>query len=79
MGGQNPYIEETKFVPATKKYKVTFIKNGEPVRLKPSEKNHGNITPSLRHEDKNTKKQVLNHGGVTPVSTSSSPHSSVRS
>ncbi len=41
------------------------VRNGEPVRLKPSEKNHGNITPSLRHEDKNTKKQVLNHGGVT--------------
>ncbi len=33
--------------------------------LKPSEVNHGNITPSLRHEDKNTRKQVLNHGGVT--------------
>lgn len=41
------------------------IKDGEPTRLKPSEKNHGNITPSLRHEDKNTKKPVLNHGGVT--------------
>ncbi len=37
----------------------------EPVRLKPSEINHGNITPSFRHEDKNTRKQVLNHGGVT--------------
>jgi CRISPR-associated protein Csb1 len=41
------------------------VRNGDPVRLKPSEKNHGNITPSLRHEDKSTKKQVLNHGGVT--------------
>ena len=41
------------------------VKDGEPVRLKPSEINHGNITPSLRHNDKNTKKQVLNHGGVT--------------
>jgi CRISPR-associated protein Csb1 len=38
---------------------------GNPKRLKPSEINHGNITPSLRHEDKNTRKQVLNHGGVT--------------
>ena len=37
---------------------------GQAVRLKPSEINHGNVTPSLRHEDK-TKKQVLNHGGVT--------------
>jgi CRISPR-associated protein Csb1 len=40
-------------------------KSGQPVSLKPSKINHGNITPSLRHEDKNTKKQVLNHGGVT--------------
>ena len=38
---------------------------GNPKRLKPSEINHGNITPSMRHEDKNTRKQVLNHGGVT--------------
>jgi CRISPR-associated protein Csb1 len=40
-------------------------KSGEPKRLKPSEINHGNITPSLMHEDKNTRKQVFNHGGVT--------------
>jgi len=36
-----------------------------PVRLKPSEINHGNITPTFRHEDKATRKTVLNHGGVT--------------
>jgi CRISPR-associated protein Csb1 len=35
-------------------------KDGEPVKLKPSELNHGNITPSFR--DKNKKE---NHGGVT--------------
>ena len=40
-------------------------KNGEPVKRKPSEINHGNIVPSFRHEDKNTRKPVLNHGGVT--------------
>lgn len=40
-------------------------KDGNPVKLKPSNLNHGNITPSLRHEDKKTGKQVLNHGGVT--------------
>jgi len=34
-------------------------KNGEPVKRKPSEINHGNIVPSFKH------KQVLNHGGVT--------------
>ncbi len=25
MGGTNPYIEEVKYKPATKKYKVTFL------------------------------------------------------
>lgn len=40
-------------------------KNGQPVKKKPSEINHGNITPSFRHEDKTTRKPVLNHGGVT--------------
>jgi len=40
-------------------------KNNSPVKLRPSEINHGNITPSFRHEDKATRKQVLNHGGVT--------------
>lgn len=35
-------------------------KNGEPVKLKPSEINHGNITPSFRDKNKNP-----NHGGVT--------------
>lgn len=29
MGGKNPYIEETKFTPATQKYKVKFIRGGE--------------------------------------------------
>ena len=33
---------------------------GEPIKLKPSEINHGNIVPSFRNKDK-----VLNHGGVT--------------
>jgi CRISPR-associated protein Csb1 len=33
---------------------------GEPLQLKPSEINHGNITPSFRQKD-----GTLNHGGVT--------------
>lgn len=33
---------------------------GEPVKLKPSEINHGNITPSFKNKD-----GKLNHGGVT--------------
>jgi CRISPR-associated protein Csb1 len=38
---------------------------GEPAKLKPSEVNHGNITPSLKFKDKKTKTEKLNHGGVT--------------
>jgi ferredoxin, 2Fe-2S len=30
MGGKNPYIEEAQFTPATQKYKVKFIRAGEP-------------------------------------------------
>jgi CRISPR-associated protein Csb1 len=39
--------------------------DGGPVKSKLSKTNHGNVTPSLTHEDKETKKWVLNHGGVT--------------
>src|ERR1022692_868179 len=35
------------------------LKDGKPVILRPSQVNHGNITPSFRHDG------VLNHGGVT--------------
>ena len=30
MGGKNPYIEETKYTPAAQKYKVKFIRAGQP-------------------------------------------------
>jgi CRISPR-associated protein Csb1 len=39
--------------------------DGQPVKSKLTKTNHGNVTPSLIHEDKETKKWVLNHGGVT--------------
>ena len=29
MGGKNPYIQETPYKPATKKYKITFHVDGE--------------------------------------------------
>ncbi len=29
MGGKNPYIAEVKFTPATKKYKITFVRDGK--------------------------------------------------
>lgn len=31
MGGKNPYIEEVKYTPATKKFKVTFVKEDKTV------------------------------------------------
>jgi CRISPR-associated protein Csb1 len=34
--------------------------NGDPIKIKPSEINHGNITPSFKNKD-----GKLNHGGVT--------------
>jgi 2Fe-2S ferredoxin len=35
MGGKNPYIEETQYSPATRKYKVTFVKSGQTVEVDP--------------------------------------------
>ncbi len=29
MGGKNPYIQETQYKPATRKFKVTFQVDGE--------------------------------------------------
>ena len=33
MGGKNPYIEEVKFTPATKKFKMTFVRDGKPTEV----------------------------------------------
>src|SRR3989337_1647750 len=33
MGGKNPYIEEVKYTPATKKYKVTFVRGEKRVEV----------------------------------------------
>jgi len=36
MGGRNPYIEsEVKYTPATKKFKVTFVKEGKAIEVDP--------------------------------------------
>jgi CRISPR-associated protein Csb1 len=44
-------------------------KDGSPLKYgkkgKASEINLGNVTPSLTHDDKESRKEVLNHGGVT--------------
>ena len=35
MGGSNPYIEQAKYTPATKKFKVTFAREGKTIEVDP--------------------------------------------
>jgi ferredoxin, 2Fe-2S len=41
MGGQNPYIEDVKYTPATKKYKITFVKGGKTIEVDPQKVPYG--------------------------------------
>ena len=41
MGGKNPYIEEASYTPATKKFKVTFMKEGKTVEVDPASVPYG--------------------------------------
>src|SRR6266481_3698130 len=41
MGGSNPYIEEVKYTPATKKYKVTFLPSGKTFEVDPEKIPYG--------------------------------------
>src|SRR5260221_11864497 len=41
MGGSNPYIEETKYTPATKKFKVTFLPSGKTIEVDPAQIPYG--------------------------------------
>ena len=41
MGGSNPYIEEVKYKPATKKFKVTFLPSGKTLEVDPEKVPYG--------------------------------------
>lgn len=41
MGGQNPYIEQAKYVLPTKKYKINFIRQGKIVEVDPEQIPYG--------------------------------------
>src|SRR6266403_948366 len=41
MGGSNPYIEEVKYKPATKKYKITFLPSGKSIEVDPEKIPYG--------------------------------------
>jgi 2Fe-2S ferredoxin len=41
MGGENPYIEQAKYVLPTKKYKINFIRQGKVVEVDPEKIPYG--------------------------------------
>lgn len=41
MGGENPYIEQAKYVLPTKKYKINFIRQGKIVEVDPAKIPYG--------------------------------------
>ena len=72
MGGSNPYIEEVKYVPATKKYKVTFLPSGKTVEVDPDKIPYGhNGIPGSILDISEGIKAGLDHacGGVCACST----------
>src|SRR6266700_1470040 len=72
MGGTNPYIEEVKYKPATKKYKVTFLPSGKTIEVDPEKIPYGhNGLPGSILDISEGFKIGLDHacGGVCACST----------
>src|SRR5216683_1647861 len=72
MGGSNPYIEEVKYKPATKKYKVTFLPSGKTIEVDPEKIPYGhNGLPGSILDISEGIKAGLDHacGGVCACST----------
>ena len=72
MGGSNPYIEEVKYTPATKKYKVTFLPSGKTIEVDPAQVPYGhNGLPGSILDISEGIKAGLDHtcGGVCACST----------
>src|SRR5258708_19831094 len=72
MGGSNPYIEEVKYKPATKKFKVTFLPSGKTIEVDPEKVPYGhNGLPGSILDFSEGLKAGLDHasGGVCACST----------
>ena len=72
MGGNNPYIEEVKYTPATKKFKVTFLPSGKTIEVDPGQIPYGhNGIPGSILDIAEGVKAGLDHacGGVCACST----------
>ena len=72
MGGSNPYIEEVKYTPATKKFKVTFLPSGKTIEVDPAKIPYGhNGLPGSILDISEGIKAGLDHacGGVCACST----------
>ena len=72
MGGSNPYIDEVKYKPATKKYKVTFLPSGKTIEIDPEKVPYGhNGLPGSILDASEGIKAGLDHacGGVCACTT----------
>src|SRR5258707_15699103 len=72
MGGSNPYIEEVKYKPATKKFKVTFLPSGKTIEVDPEKIPYGhNGLPGSILDFSEGLKAGLDHtcGGACACST----------